>query len=64
MLAFASHRVCNVMKPVVPGSMVMVMMSLGTPPTVKTGDAEPKLAPVLFTPTAYPQDGGAPPVPK
>ena len=26
MLAFASHRVGNVTKPVVPGSMVMVMM--------------------------------------
>lgn len=52
------------MKPVVPGSIVIVMTSFGTPPTVKTGDAEPKPAPVLFTSTPYPQDGGAPPGPK
>ena len=51
MLAFASHRVCKVMKPVVPGSILIVMTSSGTPPTVKTGDAEPKPAPVLFTST-------------
>jgi hypothetical protein len=52
MRAFALHLVCSVMKHAVPGSIIMLISSLGIPPTVKVGAAEPKLAPVLFTFTA------------
>jgi hypothetical protein len=49
MLAFAPHFVCKVTKPVVPGCIIMVTTSLATPPTMKTGEAEPMPTAVLFT---------------
>ena len=59
MLASAPHLVRNVMKEVVPGCIMIVISSWGTPPTIKIGEAVPMPAPVLFTFTAYPQPAGA-----
>jgi hypothetical protein len=57
-VAFAPHSVCSVRNPVTPGVKVNVMTSLAGPPTMYVGASVPPLAPVLLTPTKYPQPGG------